>query len=495
MSTTVTYAGNQYNVPAYQDTGYAQGTGNLSSYLIALATGSLTVSGGSFPLTADADFGANFGLKSIYYKSRDANVATVGVIRLGSAEVIAWRNNAHGGDLPLTTNASDQLTFNGHVIATSTGALDGTNLTLTDTTNQMLIGTTNTTTLSFTAPASSRTYTIPDAGGNVQFVMAGGTQTIAGAKTFSTAVTINPTTNQLVLGVTNTTTISATAPASSSVYTIPDVGTTANFILSAGNQTIAGVKTFSSGVLITATSNHLVLSTATQTLTINANTQASARVWSIPDISSAGTFAALEGTQTFTGTKTFSAQIISTATSNHLKLATASNNAIISVASIATADRTITIPDPGTNANFVLSEATATINGVKTFGNDAIFNGDVYTTVFTDYSGTSTVVGWSSFGTKLIFYKKIGKVVFIWFSLAGTSNATNATFTLPFSVNASIGINHIIRSSDNGGSAVAGIANTGASSSTVTLFSTVAAAAWTASGAKNIEGFFSYQAT
>lgn len=37
MSTPVTFAGNQYNVPAYQDTGYAQGTGNLSSYLIALA--------------------------------------------------------------------------------------------------------------------------------------------------------------------------------------------------------------------------------------------------------------------------------------------------------------------------------------------------------------------------------------------------------------------------------------------------------------------------
>ncbi len=38
MSTPVTYAGSSYNVPAYQDTGYAQGAGNLSSYLIALAT-------------------------------------------------------------------------------------------------------------------------------------------------------------------------------------------------------------------------------------------------------------------------------------------------------------------------------------------------------------------------------------------------------------------------------------------------------------------------
>lgn len=38
MSTPVNYGGNIYNVPAFQDVGYAQGTGNLSSYLIALAT-------------------------------------------------------------------------------------------------------------------------------------------------------------------------------------------------------------------------------------------------------------------------------------------------------------------------------------------------------------------------------------------------------------------------------------------------------------------------
>lgn len=52
MSTPVTFSGNSYNVPAYQDTGYAQGTGNLSSYLIALAaavvyngTSDITISG------------------------------------------------------------------------------------------------------------------------------------------------------------------------------------------------------------------------------------------------------------------------------------------------------------------------------------------------------------------------------------------------------------------------------------------------------------------
>lgn len=37
MSTVVTLNGINYNIPAYNDTGWAQGTGNLSQYLIALA--------------------------------------------------------------------------------------------------------------------------------------------------------------------------------------------------------------------------------------------------------------------------------------------------------------------------------------------------------------------------------------------------------------------------------------------------------------------------
>lgn len=190
MSTTVSYVGTQYNIPAYQDTGYAQGSGNLSAYLIALATGSLTLSGGTFTLTADADFGATYGLKSAYYKSRAATISSTGVIRLASAEIIGWRDNGDTADLELTTDASDNLTFNGAVIASSGGALTGTTLTLSATSNQMVIGTTNTTTLSFTAPSSSLTYTIPDAGGAASFVMTAGTQTIGGAKTFSSQVLI-----------------------------------------------------------------------------------------------------------------------------------------------------------------------------------------------------------------------------------------------------------------------------------------------------------------
>lgn len=116
MSTTVTYVGNQYNVPAYQDTGYAQGTGNLSSYLIALATGSLTTSGGSFTLTADANFGATFGLVSAYFTSRTTNAASAGAIRLANTDSIKWRNGLSSGDVALGMNSSNQLTFAGDIL-------------------------------------------------------------------------------------------------------------------------------------------------------------------------------------------------------------------------------------------------------------------------------------------------------------------------------------------------------------------------------------------
>lgn len=116
MATTVTYVGNQYSVPAYNDTGYAQGAGNFSSYLVALATGSLTLSGGTFTLTADANFGANFGLVALYLKSVSANIASAGFIRMANAAIVAWRNGTNSGDVTLTVNSSNQFVLAGDIV-------------------------------------------------------------------------------------------------------------------------------------------------------------------------------------------------------------------------------------------------------------------------------------------------------------------------------------------------------------------------------------------
>ena len=125
------------------------------------------------------------------------------------------------------------------------------------------------------------------------------------------AVTISPTTNQLVLGATRTVTINAPTPSGSSrTVTLPDLSASYSVVGTEGAQTINGAKTFSSALIITATSSHFTLSTSSNTAVIQASAQAtSSRTFSIPDISGNGTFAFLEGTQTFSGAKTFSTAV------------------------------------------------------------------------------------------------------------------------------------------------------------------------------------------
>jgi|ERR1700676_1065767 len=116
MSTPVVYGGVTYNIPSFGDGGYAQGAGNLSLYLIALATGSLTTGGGPFTLLADVNFGTSFGLLAKYFTSVSANPASAGVLRLSNTDNIEWRNFANNGNDVLAVNASDQLTYNGTVV-------------------------------------------------------------------------------------------------------------------------------------------------------------------------------------------------------------------------------------------------------------------------------------------------------------------------------------------------------------------------------------------
>lgn len=153
----------------------------------------------------------------------------------------------------IVTNAANSVTLSLPQSVGSGSTPTFASETLSAATNQLTLGTGTTTTVSATAPAANRTITLPDPGANANFVLTQGTQTVAGATTFSSALTVNPTTNQLVLGVTHTTTISATAPAASVTVTIPDPGASANFVLTQGTQTIAGNTTFSSTAPSTST--------------------------------------------------------------------------------------------------------------------------------------------------------------------------------------------------------------------------------------------------
>jgi len=110
MSDLVVLNGITYIIPTPGEEDWGQ---NVTDFLVAIPAAVLQATGGNFTLTADANFGASFGLISSYYKSRSANVASAGAIRLANLDLVEWRNFANAGNNVLGVNASDQLTYNG----------------------------------------------------------------------------------------------------------------------------------------------------------------------------------------------------------------------------------------------------------------------------------------------------------------------------------------------------------------------------------------------
>lgn len=121
---------------------------------------------------------------------------------------------------------------------------------------------------------------------------------------------------------------------------------------------------------------------------------------------------------------------------------------------------------------------------------------NIITTVsFTDYSVSSTIVGWSSFITKKIMYARFGKMVLVVVDLYGTSNSTTITFTVPYtSVNAVVGFQGVITSSyDNSVlRTIKDITNVPANSTICSAYKDNIANNWTASGNKGITVQFIY---
>ena len=114
MSTIVTLNGIEYIIPSPDDTNWGQ---NLTNYFVAIGSGGvMTLSGGNFPLTADVDFGLDYGIKSKYFISTSSNPASGGVLRLSNSDAIEWRNQAGTGNNVLNI-ADDTLYYNGVGIA------------------------------------------------------------------------------------------------------------------------------------------------------------------------------------------------------------------------------------------------------------------------------------------------------------------------------------------------------------------------------------------
>jgi len=128
MGTNIVFDGVTYSIPATNDV--AWGT-EVTKFLKGLPAGILSRAGGQFHLTtADLDFGLSKGLAALYFKSKTANIANSGVLRLAQADFIAWRNEAGSADLALKKDDTNFLTWNNIQLLDASSAQTLTNKTI-----------------------------------------------------------------------------------------------------------------------------------------------------------------------------------------------------------------------------------------------------------------------------------------------------------------------------------------------------------------------------
>lgn len=116
MAINVNINNTAYTIPNTGEEGWGD---NVTNWIVAASSFLLQRSGGSFPLSAEVDFGATAGLRALIYRSKASDVAASGVLRLGHADKISFRNQANSADLQLGVNALDQLTLGAFVFPIS----------------------------------------------------------------------------------------------------------------------------------------------------------------------------------------------------------------------------------------------------------------------------------------------------------------------------------------------------------------------------------------
>lgn len=150
----------------------------------------------------------------------------------------------------------------------------------------------------------------------------------------------------------------------------------------------------------------------------------------------------------------------------------------------------------GADSLYVKDSAGTAIMSINSDG-DLYAARDIYTTAWTDYSGTATIVGWQSTDlVKYVWYKKIGKMAIVQFSISGTSDSTATTFTLPAAMTPKSGgldAWGTIRRADNGTFDIGTIYVPPNNPPTVALYPDAAGGNWTNSGAKWTQGVICYE--
>lgn len=289
--------------------------------------------------------------------------------------------------------------------------------------------------------------TVNFASGNITVIDSSNQQTISGLKEFTTGIKISATVDQLVLGsgLFNSITINATQPATSFKLTIPDISGNADFILSAGNQTINGQKTFSSTVNANITGNSETVTSGVYLYgdqNINGIKQFTQRplvngsgvLLSGEAVGSAGytqykliagngispegssfdgstqkqfsinsqKVAMTTGDQIIHGLKSFAERIFVNKNSNQFVAGTGANFTYLNF-NQQNANRIVSIPTLSSNSDIVLTSENQTISGTKTFTStiNASITGNAGSVTSGVYSyGNQTINGLKNFTTR-----------------------------------------------------------------------------------------------
>lgn len=243
-----------------------------------------------------------------------------------------------------------------------------------------------------------------------------------------------------------------------------------------------------------------ILFDLTQVVTLAVTVPGAARTYTIPDFGGSDDFVGKAATQALTG-KTYNG--LSLAGTGSLDVAagktvdineslTVNTNPVILDQSL----RTIDSPTfAGFGGDINMNSHKIQNLPAPASDNDAARKVDIDTVPWTDYSASANPLGWSGTPTVSVKYKKVGKLVFVHYKITGTSNATTATFDLPYSNGGGATLYASLATlADNGTYEAAGYTSMISASNRVNCYRS-AGTAWTDSGTKAIYGSFWYEAS
>jgi hypothetical protein len=207
-----------------------------------------------------------------------------------------------------------------------------------------------------TSTAADRIYTIPESGANADFMMTAGNQLITGNKTFS-GLRIGDNTINATISVSNL--------LSSKTFNLQQFsGASTNIIISTGAQTMEDI--ILTGLFSTTVSTYLL---GTSPANLNFGTSKVLQMNEVSTNATANTITARDSNGDI-----FMNALNATATTNQLILGTGSNKVTIN-APAPTPSRTYTIASNiGADADFVMTQGTQTINGTKTLAGTINFS-------------------------------------------------------------------------------------------------------------------------